>query len=165
MGAAPFAFGTHFLCRADITLDADAPIPLGRSPWRNRRVSYIAGGAIEGERLKGEVMPGGGDWSEGGAGANGDALTLVDVRSAWRTHDGAIVYVAYTGRLIIPAALLPDFRDPAKVDAIDPASYYFRIAPTFETADARYEWLNRAVAIGVGKRTARGVIYDIHLVG
>lgn len=164
MAATPSVLSSQFLCRVDITLDEDAPLNLGRSPWRNRRVSYIAGGTITGERLRGEVRPGGGDWSEGGGASNGDALTLVDVRSIWRTHDGADIYVTYVGRLIIPAAVLSEFRDPAKVDAIDPDAYYFRIAPTFETADERYEWLNRAVAVGKGQRTARGVIYDIHLV-
>lgn len=165
MSASAARVGTEFLCRVDITLDKDAPLALGRSPWRNRRVSYIAGGTIAGERLKGEVRPGGGDWSESAADANGDVLTLVDVRSVWRTHDGADIYVTYVGRLIVPASVIPDFRDPAKINALDAEKYYFRIAPTFETADERYGWLNRAVAIGVGTRTARGVIYDIHLVG
>lgn len=152
------------LCRVDITLDADAPLSLGRSPWRNRRVSYIAGGTVTGARLNGVVRAGGGDWSEGGMSENGDVLTLVDVRSVWTTHDGADIYVTYTGRLVIPAPVLPAFRDPAQIDALDPATYYFRIAPFFETSDPRYDWLNGAMAVGKGTRTARGVIYDIALV-
>jgi hypothetical protein len=149
------------LCTVDIQLEADAPIPLGRSPWRNRRVSYIAGGVIEGERLRGEVMPGGGDWSELGQGADGAVLTLVDVRSVWKTHDGALLYVTYGGRLVIPGKVLADFRDPAKVEQLPAESYYFRIQPVFETADPRYDWLNALVAVGVGRRTAAGVRYRI----
>ena len=149
------------LCRVDIELAADAPLPLGRSPWRNRRVSYIAGGTVEGERLRGDVLAGGGDWSELGQAASGDALTLVDVRSTWRTHDGALVHVVYTGRLVIPADLLPAFRDPSQVETIPPDRYYFRIQPTFETADERYAWLNAVVAVGYGHRTAKGVRYRI----
>jgi len=149
------------LCVVDIRLEADAPLALGKSPWRNRRVSYIAGGTIEGERLRGEVMPGGGDWSELGQGADGAALTLVDVRSLWKTHDGAIVDVRYSGRLVIPLAVLGDFRDPAKVEGLGDDDYYFRIQPIFETADARYEWLNALVAVGYGKRTAAGVRYRV----
>lgn len=38
------ALASHPLCQVDIALDADAPVSLGRSPWRNRRISYIAGG-------------------------------------------------------------------------------------------------------------------------
>ncbi|MEO8114829.1 MAG: DUF3237 domain-containing protein [Phenylobacterium sp.] len=149
------------LCTVDITLDDDAPLALGRSPWRNRRVSYIAGGTISGERLRGEVLPGGGDWSEGGAGADGEALTLIDVRSVWKTHDGALVYVTYSGRLVIPAASLARFRDPATVEGLAEDAYYFRIQPSFETADTRYGWLNAAVAVGYGRRTAKGVRYRV----
>ena len=149
------------LCRVSIRLDPDAPIALGASPWRNRRVSYIAGGEVSGDRLSGLVRAGGGDWSEGGGDGNGDALTLVDVRSLWDTHDGATVYVTYQGRLIIPASVLGDFRDPAKVEDIDRRDYYFRIAATFESSDPRYQWLNRIVAVGQGKRTAAGVDYEM----
>ena len=149
------------LCTVDIRLDDDAPLPLGKSPFRNRRVSYIAGGTIEGERLRGEVLAGGGDWSELGVGADGTALTLIDVRSIWKTHDGAMIYVTYGGRLVIPAAALADFREPAKVEQLPHDAYYFRIQPTFETADPRYDWLNALVAVGVGRRTAKGVRYRI----
>jgi uncharacterized protein DUF3237 len=57
--------------------------------------------------------------------------------------------------------VLGDFRDPAKVEALSEDDYYFRIQPTFETADERYGWLNALVAAGVGKRTAKGVRYRI----
>ena len=149
------------LCEVKIELEADAPIALGRSPWRSRRVSYIASGRFTGERLNGVVLPGGGDWSESGAGADGEALTLVDVRSIWRTDDGARLYVTYGGRLVIPPAALAAFRDPATVETLAPDAYYFRILMTFETADQRYGWLNGLVAVGQGRRTATGVRYRI----
>jgi hypothetical protein len=149
------------LCDVDITLDDQAPLALGQSPWRNRRVSYIAGGVIEGDRLRGEVLAGGGDWSELGQGADGAAVTLVDVRSLWKTHDGAMIYVTYGGRLVIPKEALPDFRDPDRVEMLSEEAYYFRIQPVFETADERYGWLNALVAMGYGRRTRQGVRYRI----
>ncbi len=149
------------LCTVDIRLVDDAPLPLGQSPWRNRRVSYIAGGVFDGERLRGEVLAGGGDWSELAVSAEGAALTLIDVRSVWKTHDGALIYVSYGGRLVIPASALVDFRDPGKVEGLADDAYYFRIQPTFETADERYEWLNCLVAVGRGRRMAQGVQYRI----
>ncbi len=152
------------LCEVDIRLDDDAPLPLGRTPWRNRRVSYIAGGTFEGARLSGEVLPGGGDWSELGAGPDGQALTLVDVRSVWKTADGALIYVTYSGRLVIPAASLPRFRDPDQVELLADDDYYFRIQPTFETSDERYAWLNALVAVGHGRRTRAGVRYRMFAV-
>jgi hypothetical protein len=149
------------LCTVDIELAADAPLQLGRSPWRNRRLSVIAGGRFEGARLSGEVLAGGGDWSELGVDEAGNALTLIDVRAAWRTGDGALIHVTYGGRLVIPAGVLADFRDPAKVEALPAESYYFRIQPIFEVADPRYAWLNAVAAVGYGRRTAAGVRYRI----
>ena len=150
------------LCDVDIRLEDGHPLVFGRSPWRNRRLSVISGGTVSGPRLNGEVLAGGGDWSEGGADENGDALTLVDVRSAWRTDDGALIHVTYQGRLVIPADVLEDFRDPARVEALAVDRYYFRIQPLFETSDARYGWLNRTVAVGFGHRTGAGVRYRIY---
>ena len=46
-------------------------------------------------------------------------------------------------------------------ESVDPASYYFRISPFFETAAASYAWLNRVVAVGIGHRTPAGPIYSI----
>ncbi|RED17367.1 DUF3237 domain-containing protein [Parasphingopyxis lamellibrachiae] len=149
------------MCTVSIELEDEAPIVIGPSPWRNRRVSHIVGGTIAGERLTGRVMSGGGDWSELGMDDNGDALTLLDVRSLWKTDDGALIYVAYQGRLVIPKDVLGIFREPEKVEELPADRYYFRIAATFETADPRYVRLNRIVAAGVGRRTAKGVDYDI----
>ena len=149
------------LCTVDIQLETGAPITLGRSPWRNRRISYIEGGTITGERLSGVVRPGGGDWSEGGQAADGTVLTLIDVRALWTTHDGAEIYVTYGGRLVIPPAAMEAFRDPARVETLADDAYSFRINPIFETAAPQYAWLNAITAIGRGRRTARGVRYDI----
>lgn len=149
------------LCEVRIRLHEGAPLSLGKSPWRNRRVSYIEGGSISGERLNGVVEPGGGDWSELGLSTEGDALTLLDVRSVWRTNDSALIYVTYKGRLSIPADILDEFRKPERVDALDPGTYYFRIAPVFETSDPQYSWLNAIVAVGLGRRTSHGVDYRL----
>ncbi|MGH6996934.1 MAG: DUF3237 domain-containing protein, partial [Phenylobacterium sp.] len=118
------------LCTASIVLTADAPIALGRSPWRNRRVSDIAGGRFCGDRLSGHIRPSGADWSEGGTNAAGASVTLIDVRSVWTTDDGADIYVAYAGRLIVPPEVLSEFRDPAKVGQLSADAYHFRILPT-----------------------------------
>jgi hypothetical protein len=48
-----------------------------------------------------------------------------------------------------------------KGEVVDPTSYYFRINPLFETANANYDWLNRVVAVGIGHRLADGPIYSV----
>lgn len=144
-----------------IELSPDSPLALGRTPWRNRRISNIAGGEFSGPRLEGRVHASGADWSESGAARDGAMATHVDVRSLWETDDRELIYVTYSGRLVIPGDVLSDFADPARVEQVDPARYYFRIAPLFETASSRYGWLNETLAVGMGRRTAAGVVYQI----
>lgn len=156
--------GMQFLCEVSIELDSSAPLAIGVSPWRNRRVSDIAGGRFEGPRLAGVVRRSGADWSEGGRSADGGIATALDVRSLWQTDDGALIYVTYTGRLVVPAASVEAFRDPLGVATLSTSAYYFRIAPMFECAAERYGWLNEIVALGVGRRTANGVQYRVYQV-
>ncbi len=58
-------------------------------------------------------------------------LGSLDVRFTLRTDDGAIIYVEYGGR-------------------VDMATGLIASAPTFQTGDDRYKWLNRVQAIGAG---------------
>jgi Protein of unknown function (DUF3237) len=44
---------------------------------------------------------------------------------------------------------------------VDPASYYFRISPMFETAGVPYDWLNRILAVGIGHRQPDGPVYSV----
>ena len=46
-------------------------------------------------------------------------------------------------------------------EVVDPQSYYFRIAPLFETSAPHYDWINHVVGIGIGHRLADGPIYSI----
>lgn len=154
----------NLLCQVRITLAEDAPITIGQSPWRNRRVSNITGGDFEGPRLKGDVVSSGADWSELGLDGEGNALIALDVRSVWQTADGATIYVTYGGRFVIPASKMEIFADPSRIDSLDPSEYYFRTNPTFETADERYSWLNTVIAVGLGKRTSTGVAYQVYTI-
>jgi hypothetical protein len=47
-------------------------------------------------------------------------------------------------------------------EAVDPAAYYFRTVPLFETLAAKYAWLSRIVAVGVGERTPTGPVYSVY---
>ena len=46
-------------------------------------------------------------------------------------------------------------------EEVDPASYYFRMNPMFETSSAKYDQMNRAIAICRGHGPADGPIYGI----
>lgn len=135
-------------------------VEVGATPFHTRRLGYVTGGRFEGPRLSGDILPGGGNWSEAGVDADGAALGTFDARSLWRTDDGALIYVTYTGRSRIPREVGAAFRDPA-APPVDPAQYYLRIAPVFETADPRYLWLNGVLAVGVGERLDGGVRHHV----
>jgi Protein of unknown function (DUF3237) len=46
-------------------------------------------------------------------------------------------------------------------EPVDPASYYFRMNPMFETSSKKYDWMNRIIAVGTGVRLADGPVYSI----
>jgi hypothetical protein len=62
-------------------------------------------------------------------------IAVIDVRLSLRTDDGALIYMIYGGRL--------DLSAPS-------GQLVAYVAPTFETGDARYAWLNSIQAVGKG---------------
>jgi hypothetical protein len=46
-------------------------------------------------------------------------------------------------------------------ETVDAGTYYFRIAPLFETAASKYDWINRVLAIGIGHRRPDGPLYSV----
>lgn len=154
--------GTH-LCTVDFHV-GEGIIPLGRSPWGERRIGYVTGGTFAGERLRGEVLPGGGNWSTAGH-IDAGHLGSFDARAVWKTDDNALIYVSYTGRTLVPDQVRTAFADQdPQVRDVDPAAYYIRIAMVFETAAPQYDWLNGVLAIGRGQRTEHGARHHLYAV-
>jgi hypothetical protein len=127
---------------------------VGATPGAFRRIGVVPGGSFEGERLSGEVMDGGADWQT----LRGDGATTLDVRLVLKTKDDALIAMTYRGLRHGPPEILAQID---KGEAVDPASYYFRIVASFETAAAPYDWLNRILAVGVGDRQAGGPVYSL----
>lgn len=150
---------SRVLCTAEFQV-AGGVFGLGETPFGDQRIGYVTGGRFFGSRLNGEILPGGGNWSRGGRIAAGSVGTF-DARAVWRTDQGELIYLSYNGRTLIPDDVRADFADPA-APVVDPARYYLRIAPTFETASPRLAWLNAVLAVGVGERTDFGVRHEIH---
>ena len=119
-----------------------------------RRGGDVSGGTFAGGRLSGTILPGGADWQT----IRSDGAVLLDARIVLRTDDDALIAMTYTGIRHGPPDIMARI---GRGEDVDPASYYFRIAPAFATSAPRYEWLNRVAAIGVGHRLAAGPIYSI----
>jgi hypothetical protein len=127
---------------------------IGATPAGNRRIGLVAGGTFEGARLRGRVLPGGADWIV----VRPDGVTTLDVRLVLETDDGAAIGMTYRGLRHGPTEVIERLN---RGEVVDPSTYYFRIAVAFETAAAKYEWLNSAAFVGTGDRTPSGPIYDV----
>jgi hypothetical protein len=80
------------------------------------------------------------------------------VRLVLKTKDEALIGMTYRGIRYGPPDVVAGIE---KGEVVDPTSYYFRINPLFETANANYAWLNGVVAVGIGHRRADVPIYSI----
>jgi hypothetical protein len=147
------ALRSQLLFNIDIALH---PIQqLGVTPVGGRRIAPVSGGSFEGPRLRGKVLPhAGGDWVL----IRNDGSLQLDVRLTLETDDRALIYMSYRG--VRHGSPEIDQR-LARGEPVDPASYYFRTAPFFESGAAKYAWLNNIVAVGVGERLPNGVRYEV----
>ena len=140
------------LLKAEITL---APVQeLGDSPLGRRRIIPITGGTFRGERLSGRVLPGGADWQV----IRSDGVAELDARYTLETHDKALIYVRNFGYRHGPAEVIQRL---AAGEPVDPALYYMRTTPRFETGAERYQWLNRIICVANGARRAAAVELEV----
>lgn len=139
------------LMRIKVTLEAIRD--LGDTPLGRRRIIGITGGAFSGARLSGRVLPGGADWQL----IRADGVAWLDARYTLETSDGALIYVNNHGYRHGPKEVVERL---ARGEDVDPALYYMRTTPWFETAAPAYAWLNRIVCIGSGARRADCVELD-----
>ena len=141
------------LFRAEITL---APAQeLGDAPLGRRRIIPITGGTFRGERLSGRVLPGGADWQI----VRADGVAQLEALYTIETSDGALIYVHNFGLRHGPPEVLARV---AAGEAVDPALYYMRATPRFETGDERYRWLNKLVCVATGARRKDAVELDVY---
>lgn len=151
----PIKPNLEYLCRANIELAT--PTVIEKTPLGERRIIPFTGKFV-GERLSGDVLPGGVDVQL----VRPDGTVLCDARYAIQTPDGAHIYIHNYGRRSGSPEVLKQILVPGNV--VDPASYYSRFAPEFETGSQEYSWLNDIVAVCSAARTASAVIIDFYIV-
>jgi Protein of unknown function (DUF3237) len=130
------------------------PQRIGAVPHGVRVTAPIASGHFEGPRLRGRVLPGGGDWTL----LRGDGVLELDLRVTLEADDGALIHMASFGLRHGPADVLAAL---ARGESVDPSTYYFRTLARFETGDPKYAFLNRLLAVSSGDRRVAGPIYTI----
>jgi hypothetical protein len=123
--------------------------PTGVYTAGQRIYNTISGGSFEGPRLRGTVLPGGGDWAlmnppdaklySDSAGRS----VSYDARYILRTHDGVHIYVYNRGGKFNPEA-------GEKQTAA--ASSFGLSTPLFDTPiGSRYRFLSRNIYVGLSK--------------
>lgn len=140
----------------DLSIDFD-PVQTFTTPVSSRLVYVVKHGLVDGPLLRGEILPGGGDWLVVGS----DGVARLDVRATIRTHDDQFVYLTNTGRAHLGEEALARFYAGHLV-AWNEA--YARSAPLFEAGSDSYAWLNGAVTVAVNQISLTHVDYRIFLV-
>lgn len=138
------------------------PLDVGAMADGQRVIYLIKGGTFEGPLLKGRVVPdAGADWIR----IRPDGSGILDVRFCLETHDNALLYVQWQGRVWCEPEDAEYAFDVEKADDPEGAwRYYFRAAPLFETGDSRYAWLNNIVAVTKSRTGDGGPIHRVFAV-
>ena len=121
------------------------PVDVGPGVFGHRMFFEVSGGTFEGERLKGTIGTGGGDWLLLGPDGHG----RLDVRATFTTHDGAVLYLSYHGIIQVTEGVMAVLGGGTQ--PTDYGDQYFRTSPRWETGDERYAWMTQALWVGEGR--------------
>jgi hypothetical protein len=136
------------------TVAVDVLHDIGKVPLGTRHIDLLGKGAFEGPRLRGEVLPGGMDMKT----LRSDGAMNPNVRLVLKTDDGALIFMHYLGVRHGSPDVMARI---ARGEVVAPSEYYLRNTPYFETAAPKYDWMNRIVAVGVGRRLPDHAAYDV----
>ena len=141
-----------YLCTITVTVNALHDV--GSVPLGVRHLDMLGKGRFDGPRLKGEVLPGGIDQKI----FRTDGAMNPNVRLVLKTDDNALIYMHYTGVRYGSQDVMDRI---AAGETVDPSEYYLRNTPYFETSSPKYDWLNRIVSVGVGRRMPDHAAYEV----
>jgi hypothetical protein len=115
-----------------ITAQLGDMIEVGAGPKGARLVVDVPELTLTSDRVNGTLATNdAADWLT----MDPDGQGCLDVRFTLKTDDGAFIYVEYGGRVNMATGLIA-------------------VAPTFQTGDERYAWLNTVQALGAGQLDA-----------
>ena len=121
-----------------LRLSTAPTIDIGATRQGTLTIFPVIGGSFDGERLRGKVLAGGGDW----VAADSNGTFTLDLRVTLETDDGGLIHMTFTG-------------------VRDDANQYFRTVLRFETAAPKYAFLNRLLAVGIGEIRSDGPVHVI----
>jgi hypothetical protein len=128
------------------------------SPWGARQYWEMSEATLSGERVAATLAMPGGDWMA----VSDDGFWRPDVRVQFRTDDGAVILMRYTG-LVEQSDVFKSAATEDRETSWD--DQYMRLAVTFETGDERYRWLNESLFVARGRLLGTGRIeYTVYRV-
>src|SRR5512135_3740662 len=135
----------------------ERPQLIGAIPEGIRAIFYVTKGEVTGPKVRGRILPGGGDWLT----VRTDGVGILDVRLTLESDDGALIYMAYTG--------VGDLGEDGYQKFLRggfPALVKLRVAPRFHTSHPKYLWLNRLQCLNIGEVDLQHleVRYDVYAV-
>ncbi len=142
----------------DLAVTIAAPVEVGQTPAGLRRMIPITGGAVQGPRLNGKVLPGGADFQ---LILNGGTQAHLDARYVIELEDGTRVFVQNTA---LRVASLENSQRIMRGAPVNPSDIYFRCQPKLEAADEKWAWLAESQFIGNGRRAPDGVFLSFYRV-
>lgn len=120
------------------------PFMMPGGPYGTRAIVEITSASYAGDRLQATLKgAAAADWLV----VSPQGIGLMDIRLTVETHDGALLYAAYHGRVDISKGL-------------EGAVVYS--TPLFETGDERYAWINSVQMVAKGVITSGVLRYEIY---
>lgn len=135
---------TEFLFNANyIVAPVSETIFIGDGGWGERVIGQVAGGSVEGPKIKGIAKPFGADWLL----IRHDGVWVVDVRLVIETDDGALIHVTYPGIVDISVEEGNQMLSGVPLEK----KFGIHTTPRFETGHENYLWMNKIMSVATGE--------------
>ncbi|KAH7067272.1 hypothetical protein BKA63DRAFT_115066 [Paraphoma chrysanthemicola] len=128
-------------------VDLAPPQNFGQTAAGERRLIPITGGYFDGPKIKGQILPGGGDWNA----ARVDGVVHILAKYTIKADDGTLIYVHNEGYGRASQQTMEGVfgNDPRKASMAKGADgWYTKTFPRFEVAAGPHGWLNSTCFVG-----------------
>jgi hypothetical protein len=123
------------------------------TPTMSSGVQYgqveVVSGEFHGPRLKGHVLPSGGDAPT----VRRDGIAALDARYFLQVDDGTLIRIHNRGIFRMDQEVRERI---GRGEDVDPDDYYIRTSPVFEVPEGPHDWLSRYTFVGIGRRHVSG---------
>jgi hypothetical protein len=148
------ALRSNFL--GELRIDVAGSHMFGATPMGDmRRIDFFESGHFKGPRIDARLVKGGADALL----RRFDGVVQPDVRLVLEIAGGHHLFIQYRGfRHASPEVMARIARE----ETVANEDVYLRTALFFETDSADHDWLNRTLAVGVGRREPKAAVYDVY---